>query len=86
MRAYAVTVGRGLPVGAGAPVVAGPARVAETGRVGIALYRDAGVLVIQSRRPRTGGVVLDLADMSDEALALLRQFVGANDNVGNGHE
>jgi len=75
MRAYAVTAGRGLPVGAGGEV-AGPARIAETGRVGIALYREAGVLVIQSRRPRTGGVVLDMADMSDEALEILRAFAG----------
>jgi hypothetical protein len=75
VRAYAVTVGRGLPVGA--PVVAGPVEVAETGRVGIALYEQAGLLILQSRRPRVGGVILDLADLDDRALALLRRFVDA---------
>ncbi len=48
---------------------------AESGGVphGMTFYREAGILVIQSRRPRTGGVVLDL----DEALAILRAVVEA---------
>jgi|GEM_PF-5428562 len=76
-RVCAVTVGRGVPIGAGTPALTGPAKLVETGRVGIAFYAEAGILVIQSRRPRTGGVVLDLADLSDEALAILRAFAGA---------
>lgn len=75
MRAYAVTTGRGSSAEAGA-VLAGPARIAETGRMGIALYQRAGVLVIPSRHPRIGGVVLDLSDLSDEALEILRAFAG----------
>jgi len=73
MRAYAVTQGRSSAVDAGA-VPAGPARIAEMGRVGIALYPEAGICVIHSRHPRTVGVVLDLADLSEEALELLRAF------------
>jgi len=75
MRAFAVTQGRSSSRDAGA-VLAGPARIAETGRVGIALYREAGICVIHSRHPRTGGVVLDLSDLSDEALEILRSFAG----------
>jgi len=75
VRAFAVTAGRSPSANAGA-VLAGPARIAETARIGLALYREAGVLVLHSRHPRTGGVVLDLADLSDEALEILRAFAG----------
>lgn len=44
----------------------------------LAYYREAGLLVIQARHPRTGGVVLDLDDLPDQALILLREFAGGH--------
>jgi uncharacterized protein (DUF2236 family) len=45
--------------------------------VGICLCEQAGLLILQSRYPRVGGCVLDLSDLTDEALGLLRRFVAA---------
>lgn len=74
MRAYAVTVGREASAEMDAP--AGPCQVVETARVALVFYPQAGLLIVQSRRPRTGAVILDMGDVSDEALALLRAFAG----------
>lgn len=72
MRAYSLTSARpsspDLPRGRGV--------VVETAKVALAYYPEAGLLILQARRPRTGGVVLDLDDLGDEALALLREFAG----------
>ena len=76
MRAYAITSAHPSPE----DLPSGPARIAETPRLALVLYAQVGILAIQSRRPRTGGVVLDPAGLSDEALEILRAFAG----VGGG--
>ncbi len=73
MRAYAVTTGRSKE----ADTPSGKRLEASTARVALVCYPEAGLLVIQARPPaRTGGVVLDQSDLTDEALAVLRVFVG----------
>lgn len=74
MRVHAVTAGRLRP----SDTPAGTQLEAHTARVAIACYPQAGLLVLQSRPPHsTGGVVLDQADLTDEALRVLRAFVGS---------
>jgi len=68
-------MGRSTPVEAGLGAPAGPCQTAETAKVALVCYPAAGLLIVASRRPRTGAVVLDVADLSDAAWAVLRGFV-----------
>lgn len=73
VRAFAVTQGRSGPE----DLPPGPARIAETPRLGLVFYPEAGILALQSRRLRTGGVVLSVEDLDDRAVAVLKAFVAA---------
>lgn len=67
-----LSVVRGRPgAEAGVPL---RAHAVAVGR-GVPVGEESSLL--HSRRPRTGGVVLDLADLSDEALEILRTFAEA---------
>ncbi len=70
MRVYAVTSARSTPP----EPPRGRGQMVETARVALAFYPEAGLLVIHARRPRTGGVILDREDLSDDALRILRAF------------